>query len=162
MVTGLPLYGGAQLAVDATSVSPLKANGQPHSRSAGAALHNARRRKETRYPELATSTRCRLVVTAMEVGGRWSEEAYDFLTQLAAAKAAEASTALRGSAFRCWVRRWSAMVSVAAMRAFADTLLYDTAKEVELWYSGAPDLGTVLGEDAHGEAPSCSRLSWSN
>ena len=41
----------------------------------GAALAQARRRKELRYPELAEQhIRAKLVVLASEVGGRWSEE----------------------------------------------------------------------------------------
>ena len=46
-VDGLPLFGGAQLAIDATIVSALRGDG-----SAGVALTAARRRKEHKYPEL--------------------------------------------------------------------------------------------------------------
>ena len=101
VVTGLPLYNGAQLAVDTTLVSPLRRNGEPRLRAQredGAALADARRRKEARYPELR-GTRCRLVVTAMEVGGRWSEESYDFLAALTAARARDAPQLLRESAY---------------------------------------------------------------
>ena len=72
VVTGLSLHNGAQLAVDTTLVSPLKRNGDPRPRASwenGAALADARKRKEKRYPELR-GTRCRLVVTAMKVGER--------------------------------------------------------------------------------------------
>ena len=55
----------------------------------GAALADSRTRKERRYPELCQGNRCRLVVTGMKVGGRWSEEAFDFLSLLASAKAKE-------------------------------------------------------------------------
>ena len=50
---GLPLFGGSQLAVNATFVSALHANGQAPRGAAqedGAALITARRRKERRYP----------------------------------------------------------------------------------------------------------------
>ena len=69
---GLPLYHGAQIAVDTTLVSPLRRSGTPHSRCAwedGAALRQARRRKERVYPELSGAHgRARLVVLANEVG----------------------------------------------------------------------------------------------
>ena len=51
----LPLFGGAQLALDTTLVSPLHADGSPHRHAAdmdGAVLTTARRRKERTYPEL--------------------------------------------------------------------------------------------------------------
>ena len=71
---GLPLFHGAQIAVDTTLVSPLRQDPTPHSRCAledGAALHQARRRKERVYPELSGAhRRGHLVVLASEVGGR--------------------------------------------------------------------------------------------
>ena len=80
---GLPLFHGAQLAVDATLVSALHTSGEPRPRAAGndgAALQTARRRKERTYPELiGESRRARLVVVALEVGGRWSSEAWTFV-----------------------------------------------------------------------------------
>ena len=76
VVDGLPLFHGAQIAVDTTLVSPLRRDGTPHSRCAredGAALRQARQRKERVYPELSGAHgRARLVVLASEVGGRWS------------------------------------------------------------------------------------------
>ena len=66
VVDGLPLFHGAQLAVDTTLVSPLRRDGTPHLRCVnvdGAPLHQARRRKETMYPELhGRNGRTRLVV----------------------------------------------------------------------------------------------------
>ena len=100
---GLRVHHGAQLGVDTTLVSPLTRKGEPRPRALnedGAALRDARRRKERRYPELLEGNRCRLVVTAMEIGGRWSEEAYDFLVALAAAKAEDAPRLLQGSTFQ--------------------------------------------------------------
>ena len=79
---GLPLWHGAQLAVDATLVSPVQRNGRPQPQAAsedGRQLGVARRRKERKYHELLASRRCRLVVLALEVGGRWSEEALTFV-----------------------------------------------------------------------------------
>ena len=82
----LPLWQGSQLAVDTTLVSPLTSAAEPWRRGgrfAGTALHAARQTKERTYPELVGSGRCRLVVLAMEVGGRWSAEAAQFLRLLA-------------------------------------------------------------------------------
>ena len=70
VANGLLFWNGAQVAVDTTLVSPLSSSG----RVAGAALGEARRRKERTYPELLRYQRCRLVVLAIEVGGRWSAQ----------------------------------------------------------------------------------------
>ena len=79
---GLPLHGGAQLAIDTTMVSPLHADGTPHKLAAtmdGAVCVDARRRKERTYPELlAPRSRAKLVVLALEVGGRWPTESLAF------------------------------------------------------------------------------------
>ena len=76
---GLPLFHGAQLAIDTTLVSPVGRDGLPRprcSREDGAAAPTiARRRKERTYPELTGRLgRAKLVVFACEVGGRWSSE----------------------------------------------------------------------------------------
>ena len=88
---GLPLFGGAQLAVDATLVSALRSDGTARRRADqidGVALMDARRRKERTYPELVGhNRRARLVVLAVEVGGRWSQDLKHFVSQLARAKA---------------------------------------------------------------------------
>ena len=55
---GLPLFHGAQLAVDTTMVSALRADGNPHRQSdavGGATLTQARWRKELTYPKLTRS-----------------------------------------------------------------------------------------------------------
>ena len=68
---GLTLWQGAQLATDTTLVSPLRHDGSAKPRAAdhdGAALEDARRRKERTYPELSgDGGRARLVVLAAEV-----------------------------------------------------------------------------------------------
>ena len=76
VANGLPLWRGSQLAIDVTLVSPVRRDGRPQPHCAdvdGAQLEVARRRKEQRYRELLDSRRCRLVVAATEVGGRWSK-----------------------------------------------------------------------------------------
>ena len=69
----LPCFGGAQLAIDVTLRSALRSSGEPQPHAAdvdGAILLEAPREKEATYPELASSNRCRLVVVAVETGGR--------------------------------------------------------------------------------------------
>ena len=88
VVEGLPLFRGAQLAIDTTLVSPLGGDGQPHRRCVdvdrGSPRRGQLRREERTYPELCERhSRARLVVLAAEVGSRWSDEAADFLKQLA-------------------------------------------------------------------------------
>ena len=95
---GLPLFGGAQLAIDATLGA------------AGAALSAARRRKVRTYPELSgDGGRCRLVVLGGEVAGRWSSETRQFLTALSRAKSRR--------------RRWGNMLGCCAARAVVESLL---------------------------------------
>ena len=90
VVDGLPFFGGAQLVIDTTLVSALKANGEPRRGAAdgdGVALAVGRRTKERTCPELLDpGRRARHVVFAVEVGGRWSEEANIFIRLLARAR----------------------------------------------------------------------------
>ena len=70
---------------------PLGATRRQCAATSGAALDQARRRKERTYPELAQPHgRARLVVLGCEVGGRWSEETRQFLTGAAAKARSEA------------------------------------------------------------------------
>ena len=122
---GLPLFGRAQLAIDTTLVSPVR--GEPRGQCArqdGAALTEAHRLKHRTYLELSGSQgRARLVVLAAKVGGRWSEEAQSFVSQLARAKVRSFPRVLRGRARQAWQHRWSAVLSCATARAFALSLL---------------------------------------
>ena len=153
VANGLPLWGGQQLAVDTTLVSPLSGSGQPCRRGGrvqGAALALARRRKERTYPELLRSERCRLVVLAVEVGGRWSDEAASFVRALARAKAREVPVRLRSSLVAVLVARWSALLSHAAMSAFAATFT-QRAGALSHADGALPPLGELLADA--GEAP---------
>ena len=122
---GLPLFHGAQLAIDTTMVSPLSREGVPHARCAevdGAALEAARRRKERRYPELVGEDgRARSVVLACEVGGRFSEECRHFLRQLSKAKVRGEPPLQRVR--HAWLFRWGSMWACAGARALALSLL---------------------------------------
>ena len=124
---GLTLWQGAQLAIDTTLVSPLRRDGSARPRAAdhgGAALEEARCRKERTYPELSgDGGGARLVVLAAEVGGRWSVETAQFLVSLAKAKAVAAPGVLRGRVQQAYIRRWSALLACSAVRAFSASLL---------------------------------------
>ena len=127
VVDGLPLYGGCQLAIDTTLVCAMHCDGSPHQGAAerdGVVLTAARRRKERRYPELVgPHSRARLVVLAMEVGGRWSSETRSFLAQLAKARSRREVPLLRKRVEQAWRLRWGAILGCAAARAVAASLL---------------------------------------
>ena len=109
---GLPLIGGAQIAVDTTLVSALHCDGSALGGAANRDGVPARRCKERTYPELAAPwSRCRLVVMASEVGGRWSSEALAFLRQLAKAKARSETPLMRRCAEQARKLRWLAIMS---------------------------------------------------
>ena len=98
LASGLPLFQGAQLAVDITIRSVLTASGAAvlnTSHTDGVVLLQARREKERKYAELLAGDRCRLVVVGVETGGRWSAESVEFINCLVAVKAREAPMVLR-------------------------------------------------------------------
>ena len=147
LADNLPLWSGAQLAVDATLVSPVKRDGVPQPLTAtedGVSLQRARQRKERKYLELLRQRRCRLVVVAHEVGGKWSEEAWTFLSLLARVKAESAPAALKRSTEYCFLRRWAGFVAVAAQTAFAATLVGERSSKTQAWNDLKPAFGEVL------------------
>ena len=111
LANGLPLWQGAQAAVDTTFVSPLTRDGGVRGaadRTPGTAAGEAAARKQrVTYPELANARRCKLVVIGLEVGGRFGAEAVGFLRGLAKAKAREAPAQLRAAARRAHFHRWT-------------------------------------------------------
>ena len=122
---GLPLFAGAQLAVDTTLVCPLHADGTPHRGAStldGAVLVKARRRKERTYPELLLpGSKARLVVLALETGGRWSSEALAFVRLLAGTKARSEPQMMRKRVEQAWWFRWLSLLGCAAARSFASS-----------------------------------------
>ena len=127
VVDGLPLFGGAQFAVDTTLVFPLHCDGTFTPGAANsdcAALARARRRKERTYPELVQPrARARLVVLAGEVPGRSSDETRRFIGLLARARARNETKLNRRRVEQGWrLRSWT-MLSCAAAKAFAASLL---------------------------------------
>ena len=156
IANGLPLWSGAQLAVDTTLVSALDSAGQArrHQRlTAGAALRVARKAKERTYPELLRSARCRLVVVGIELGGRWSEEAAQFIRLLARSRSRAAPPLLRSSAWAAYVARWSALLSFAAVQALAASLLSLPLAIAANVDGEALELSDLLGAAASEAAP---------
>ena len=127
VVDGLPLFGGWQLAVDTTLVCALHGDGRPRRGAAemdGVALLTARRVKERRYPEfVGVQARARLVVLAVEVGGRFSKETNGFLTGLAKARARSETPLMQRRVEQAWRMRWSWLLGCAAAKAVAASLL---------------------------------------
>ena len=159
IANGLPLWNGAQLAVDTTIVSLLTAAGEARSRRDPArpvALLEARRRKEATYPELLASARCRLVVIGVEVGGRWGSEAASFLRLLARARARAAPEALHPALRSAYVHRWSGLLCAAASLAFDDSLTSLPSPGLSNLDGPCPDLSELLA--ACPSSPGASRL----
>ena len=135
IANGLLLWNGAQLAVDTTIVSPLTRDAVPRSR------HDF-----SRPVAFLRSSRCRLVVVGVEVGGRWSTETADFLRQLARAKARDAPAALRLAYQAALVHRWSGFLTAAAMQAFAASLSVLPSAGLSCLDGPAPALSDVLAD----------------
>ncbi len=147
VATGLPLAGGAPLAVDATMVSPLHADGTPWPAAAtraGAALARAEASKVRTYPELAASPLVSLTTLACEVGGRWSQKCCDVVTQLARAKARESPRRLRTSAFCVFQARWWSLLSCAQQDSLAATLVDDAVPLLDGTDAPEPPLADLL------------------
>lgn len=83
-------------------------------------------------------------MVALETGGRWSEEAANFVEELAHARARDTTPLLRGAAALGWQRRWVRLLSTAAARSFAQSLT-------------RPD-GALLDASRDGATPALSDL----
>ena len=105
---GLPAFGGVQVAVDVTLVSPLRRDGSCRSRAdhePGLALRTAAEHKHREtYPEFQRARRCRLTVPALEVGGRWGEETEAFLHRIAQGRALASPAAQRTAVAAAYMR----------------------------------------------------------
>ena len=158
---GLPFWHGAQFAVDAI-VSPIARDGTPQPRAdvvPCTVLRNAANpKRQQTYPELGRSRRCRLIVSGVEVGGRWAPEAAAFLRMLARACAASAPPALRPAAQSAWVQQWSGIISVAAQCALASSLLELPSEAHEGAAGTEPALHELLADARWHEGPAASRM----
>ena len=108
LASGIALHHGIQLAVDIIRCVRACPNAATTN---GAVLQAARAEKKvTKYAELLHGDRCRLVVVGVKTGGRWSDEAMQFIAELAACMAREAPPVMRFSTFLVWQRRWTRMI----------------------------------------------------
>ena len=130
----------------------------PQGRQPGSpALRAARQAKERTYPELVRGNRCRLVVLAMEVGGKWSHEAAEFLRLLAQARSRSVPHVLRTAAIQASIARWSALLTHAAQAPFAASLILQDPASQSSTDGNTPPLSTLL-EHHPGNPPPPSRL----
>ena len=108
-------------------LDPVGRDGAAHPHAAttpATAITQATRRKRISvYPEFAPQRRCRLVVVGLEIGGRWGIEAQSLVHSLAAAKARATPPGLQAAAVGAYTRRWAALLSCTAQRAFSASLL---------------------------------------
>ena len=146
LASGLPLFHGAQLAVDITLRSALTATGLPRPGAAvvdGIVCMAARADKERKYSELLNGDRCRLVVVALETGARSCR------FHLAMARARDAPPNLQRSAFLSWRRRWTRMIAISCGRSFANSLVAQSSHPHALASvdGGVPHLAEVLSEE---------------
>ena len=151
VANGLPLWRGAQIAVDTTLVSPLQRCGEPRPGAdvePGCALRHAEARKHRTYPELRAGGqgRCRLVVFGMEVGGRFSPNALAFIRRLARPRGRARAPWNAAAAGRALTRRWHCLASLAALRAHAQTLLELPVQSCDAGDDQELPLGELLAE----------------
>jgi hypothetical protein len=154
VASGVSAFGGAQLAIDVTVRSPLTCTGRPRPRADwcdGATAESARNDKVAKYPELVSGSRCRLVVLAIEAGGRFSAETGEFLRQLSESRARSAPAFLRRPTALAFERRWSRMLACTVASSLCASLLLDKdALAAESSTAGIqPWLQDVLTECRH-------------
>ena len=106
---GLPLFGGAQLAVDTTLVCALRSDGRPTTR---AAVQDGA--KVTRAELVGRHARARMVLLGVEVGGRFSTEDAILLVAIGQSKARCENSILRTGWNRveqAWWLRWGSLLA---------------------------------------------------
>ena len=149
VASGLPMLHGAQLAVDITLRSATSSDGWPQPNAAhtnGAALIRARRDKETKYAELVAGNRCRLVVVALETGGRWSDEAFEFCRHAGWSTRAGSSPCPSPVGASGVATPWTRMLAVSCARAFANSLVQLCLDAWSGTDGPTPDLADFVGE----------------
>jgi len=149
VANSLPSFHGAQVAVDVTLVCPIQRDGCPRpgaDTEPGLALAQAEERKSRTYPEFGQQGRCKLVVLALEVGGRWSTATQTFLRALARGRALASPSHSRAALAHALQRRWGQMLTVAANTAFSSSLLELPATAVPSAGALTPPLADVVAD----------------
>ena len=128
VVTGLPLGHGIPIAIDASIVSPLHADGTPHPHAAdqpGSSLRRAEKSKNVTYPELVESSQFRLETVACEIGGRISGRANHLLDVFSVAKVRSEPNYKQKFMMRWRRHRCFSMFSISIQSCVASTLVDD-------------------------------------
>ena len=150
------------LLCDVTQVSVLAADGTPHSKcavEAGAAFEIAENRKTNTYREAAEAAgQVKLVTLACEVGGRWSESCIKWVEQLAKYKASGQPLHLRRATEYAYYKRWWSLLSVAAQRAVALSLIEVDCEAIKPLADLEPRIGDVLADACYDLGPVVSRM----
>ena len=134
------------LLLTSPSGQPCQQQAPSAARVNGAALARARRDKERKYGELLEGGRCHLVVVVVETGCRWSQEACNFVTSLAAGRCRDVPLVLRRSAHLVWQRRWMSMLAISCGRAFEASLLSSPEDAWTGTEGRTPDLADLFVE----------------
>jgi len=156
VATGLPVARGIPIAIDATIISPLHADGTAWKKAAehpGASFARAISSKHTTYPELVDSSVLKLIVAASEIGGRLNSAGRQLLKVVAAHRAEWEPATLRSEAGRNWESRWLFFLAVATQDAIAATLVSDGSRflggfaspeplSVDVWLDGRGSVTT--------------------
>ena len=95
IANGLPRWGGVQVAVDTTLVSPLTAAGEPRREGKAYCRGCFAPCSSGEGAHLPRTLRCRLVVLGIETGGWWCPEAATFFRLLARCRARSAPPPLQ-------------------------------------------------------------------
>ena len=149
VANGLPSFHGAQVAVDVTLVCPIQRDACPRpgaEAEPGLAISQAEERKRRTYPEYGHQARSRLVVLALEVGGRWSMATQTFLRDLARGRALASPLHSRAALVHALQRRWGQMLTIAANTALSSSLLELPATAVPGGGALPPPLADVLAD----------------
>ena len=97
-----------------------------------------------------------LVVLGLEIRGRFSAKTATFLRLLAKTRAQGAPQQLGASAVAAYIARWSALLSAAASRTFAVSLLFEDFANHSNIDTSLPELSDLLPQCP--EPPAHSRL----
>ena len=126
---------------------------------AGVSIERAEKPKQKTYREAAQSAgEVKLVTLACEVGGRWSDACVTWVSRLAKHKASEQPKHLRRAAEFAWSARWWSLLSVAAQRSFAASLVEVDANLIKPILDFEPSTGEVLAGVRYELGPVVSRL----
>merc|ERR1712079_307129 len=119
VVTNIPFARSLPVAMDATLISPLHADGiiwPKADRTPRVSFDRARKSKLRAYPELENCNVLHLVIATTELGGRMNKEAIELIESATLYKVRNDPIVLRKQAARAWQARRLTLLSVAAQR----------------------------------------------